>query len=128
MLSEQDYTKAIDKIAAIPCVTMNPAHLAYDVYLMGFAFPEKNAFEEAITRTAIILLKLVNGEIVATMLKRELHGWYSYHYQPSIGQGEKALCRVIFRFRDGGLDVLGFGHRFIPEDVYVRLENRVTGE
>ena len=36
-------------------------------------------------------------------------------------QGEKAVLRVVFRPREGYVEVKGFGHRFKPADIYHRM-------
>ena len=59
-------------------------------------------------------------------MKYEFEDWQSYHYQHRVGQRAKALCRIVFRKTENGIEVKGFGHRRIPEDLYQRLSRGRT--
>lgn len=123
-VSTETLLGAIDAIAAIDGVFMDPADLAQDVFLLSRIYNDEDSFAAAVKRTAVAFANLLNGNVSVSELTRDYCGWSCYHYQPVIGQGQKACLRVVFRRIDAGIDCMGFGHRYEPEDIYRRLSRR----
>lgn len=108
---------------------MNSDSLAQDVFLLSEAFPEEEDFEEAVASTVTALEQVIEGSVDTSPLKYDFAGWQSFHYQHKVEQGAKADCRIVFKRVDEGIEVRGFGHRRVPEDLYQRLRDaRETGE
>lgn len=124
-VSTETLLKAIDAIAAIDGLAMDPADLAQDVFLLAQIYDDEDSFASAVKRTAVAFAKLFNGAVSVSELERDYGGWMCYHYQPTIGQGQKACLRVVFRRVGTGIDCMGFGHRYEPEDIYRRLARRL---
>lgn len=120
-VSDEALRQAAEAIAAADGLAMDPEHLVEDTFLLAYAFEDESEFKAAVANTCRAIAFLVSGQVTPSSLKYEFEDWHSYHYQHRIGQGEKADCRIIFRPTDEGIEVKGFGHRRIPEDLYRRL-------
>ncbi len=126
-ISPSDIRQAIGAIADVPGLRMDPVALAEDVVLLAHAFDTDKEFQAACVSTCHALLLLVEDKVDASDLEYPLEDWRSYHYQHRVGQGLPADCRVIYRrvedAADGApqIEVKGFGHRRIPEDLYTRM-------
>ncbi|NGM17946.1 hypothetical protein GMI70_08090 [Eggerthellaceae bacterium zg-893] len=120
-VSESLIVEAVDAIADVEGLAMDPNHLVEDVYLLAFAFPQDDDFKAAVASTCRAFSQIVEGRVTTSSLKYDFAGWRSYHYQPRVGQGSKAVCRIVFRPTQSGIEVKGFGHRRIPKDLYKRL-------
>lgn len=120
---ENSIKKAISAFAALSGVRFNPQSLVEDVVLLSVSFPDAPSFELACANTARALEQLAKGRVAGAELKKELKGWRSYHYQPKVEQGANASCRIVYRNVADGVEVMGFGHRHVPKDVYGRLNS-----
>ena len=121
MISEAVLLEAAEAVSAVKGLAMDPNDLVEDVFLLAHAFPEERDFKAAIAGTCRVLGRLIAGAVTPSDLKYDLSGWSWYHYQPWVGQGVRAMCRIMFRCIEGGIEVKGFGHRRIPEDFYRRM-------
>lgn len=113
--------KAISALASVEGALMQPEALAEDALCLTLAFPEENDYKSAVVNTTKALRDLVGNRVSTNELAGIFQGWESYHYQPKIGQSIAANMRIVFRRNEGRIYVLGFGHRYVPEDVYRRL-------
>lgn len=120
-VSDSAIDTAIDLIADIPGLRMNPDDLADDVVLMSLAWQDEEEFLLAASATERALRQLIAGTVSAAPLKHNLAGWFSYHYQHARSQGGRADMRIAFRPVDGGIRVRAFGHRDAPTDFYTRI-------
>lgn len=119
--------QAVEVLAEVEGVFMDPASLVEDVFLLAYAFPEEEDFMAACASTSRAFGFLMKGAVDSSNLKYQLEGWDSYHYQHRVGQGVKADCRIMYRRTDDGIEVKGFGHRRIPADFYNRMEGKRLG-
>lgn len=108
-------------IAAVPGLEMDPDGLLEDAYLLAMAFPDEGEFAAAAASTARAVGDLAARRVSSSALKYALDGWSSFHYQHKVSQGARADCRIVFRKTEGGVEVMGFGHRNMPEDIYARM-------
>ena len=115
---------AAKAIASVEQVRMDPRYVVEDTILFAEAFPEAEDFDIAVANLIRTLTQLVRNRITPAALKHQLAGWHSCHFQHRVGQGVPADCRIIYRQRDEALEVLAFGHRSRPADIY----QRTTGE
>lgn len=120
-IRENALAQGIEAIASCKGLAMDPDHLVEDVFLLAYAFPNEDDFMAAVASTCRAITHAATGSVTPSSLKYEFEEWHSYHYQHRIGQGAKADCRIIFRRAKDGIEVKGFGHRRIPEDLYRRM-------
>ncbi|MCI8367808.1 MAG: hypothetical protein HFJ66_09495 [Eggerthellaceae bacterium] len=120
-IDEEILREAVVAIADVPGLHMDADDLVEDIYLLAYAFPEEGDFKAAVASTVRAMGQLSVGRVSASPLKHNFAAWSSYHYQPRVGQGARAVCRIVFRPVEGGIEVKGFGHRRIPKDFYERI-------
>lgn len=120
-VSDELVLEAALAIAAAPGLEMDPDGLLEDAYLLAFAFPDEAEFAAAAASTVRAIGDLSAGRVSSSRLKYALDGWSSFHYQHRVSQGARADCRIVFRETDGGIEVMGFGHRSVPKDFYSRM-------
>ena len=120
-ISDERVLEAALAIAGVPGLEMDPNDLVEDVFLLAFAFPDESEFMAATAATVRAIGNLVAHRVTPALLKYQLEGWSSFHYQHRISQGGRADCRIVFRETDDGIEVKGFGHRRIPTDFYIRM-------
>lgn len=122
-ISDSTIDSAIELIAAIPGIEMDPDDLADDIILLSVAFPEEEPFLQSVVATERALRQLIDGKVDSAHLKYNLEDWCSFHYQHTRAQGQRANMRIVFQQLDDGIRVRAFGHRDIPADVYERIVN-----
>ena len=123
-VSENALHSCIHALASVEGMLMDPRALTEDVLLLAEAFPDEADFLLAAASTRRALEQCARGTITPTALDRSLAGWLSYHYQHKVGQGQQADMRVVYRETDRGIEVKGFGHRWLPADVYGHVSGR----
>ena len=125
-VGRDDLVRAIQILASVEGMQMDPAALAQDVLAVADAWPTADEFRLAIAATRRVLERLVSGAAEGTPLKYNLSAWSSLHYQHKRAQGQRADMRVVYQRTEGeaGIRVRGFGHRHVPQDVYRRLRGR----
>lgn len=114
----------IRRIAAVPGIEMDPDALVDDVVLMAYAFTNEDLFNTAMTNVASALLLIFKHRDVGQDLQANLTGWKSYHFQSQRIRKHPADLRIVYQDTGSVIRVRGFGHRWIPEEVYRRLHNR----
>ena len=120
-ISADFIAQAIDRLASVPGVLMDPDALAEDAFLLSVSFPDEHEFLAAVLATERALRHLAAGRVSSSRLERNRAEWMSYHYQHRIAQGEQADCRIEWQTRNGVVYVRGFGHRWRPVDFYARM-------
>lgn len=116
--------QAIDRLASVPGVLMDPDALAEDAFLLSVSFPDEHDFLAAVLATERALQHLATGRVSSARLGRDRAEWMSYHYQHRIAQGQQADGRIEWQARDGVAYVRGFGHRWCPVDFYARIAHQ----
>lgn len=120
-ISDEQFVSAIKAVSAVEGIYMDPNDLADDVFLLSYAWPDSEDFEPAVANTCRALSQIAGNIVCGTPLEGRYAEWRSFHYQHKRAQGAKADMRIIFQRRDGSIIVKGFGHRYIPADIYSRL-------
>ena len=126
-VSDSAIDAAIDLIAAVPGLEMDPDDLADDVVLLSVALPEEADFLKAVASTERALRQLVGQTVDSAPLAHNLAGWLSYHYQHTRKQGQRANMRIVFQRVGEGIRVRAFGHRDVPSDFYERIVHSRPG-
>lgn len=122
-VSKTVVAQAIAALSSVESISMEPKVLVEDAALLTRAFGEEEAYKAAVVNTVKALKDISKGRIVPDALSGAYEGWFSYHYQPRVAQGTPASIRIIFKQIEGSIYVLGFGHRYIPSDIYRRLRS-----
>ena len=112
---------AVARIAEIDGIEMSPEALVEDTVLLAVAWPEEDDFAAAVASTVRTLCLVVRDCVIPSHLDNELDGWLSYHCQLHRIQGCPSHLRVVYRRTERGVEIMGFGHRFKPTDIYRRL-------
>ena len=100
---------------------MDAASLAEDVMCVALAFPEDQDFLAAITNTVKALRLISEDKVRPAELRWDFSGWLCFHYRSSVTISGSADMRIVYRKIESEILVMGFGHRFIPKDLYRRL-------
>ncbi len=125
MISRELMVAAINDIAAIKNIEMDPKHLALDVYAIAQAFSDEEEFKEVIVSIIIAIKDVFKDGDIGDDLKYRLEGFKSYHFSspyPKIPGDED--MRVVYPAYKSTI-ILAFGHRYIPFKFYERLKTRV---
>ncbi len=117
---------AIERLTSIPNVSFHVDGLADDLHSLIAMWPDEQAFLTVISSTVGAIELIVEDKALASLLSRDLAGWRSFHYPHSRSHRGKADMRIIYRRVGSEVQVLGFGHRYVPSDVYARLIDRAT--
>lgn len=120
-ISNELLEQAIDIIAEIPHLEMDPEALLEDVVLLAYVWPDENEFKAAVASVVRTTQQLIEGKVSGVPLKYNHTDWLSYHYQHRRTQKAKADMRTIYQKKIEDIRVRGFGHRRIPTDIYKRL-------
>lgn len=105
-------------MVALPFLSMDAASLAEDVMCVALAFPKERDFLAAISNTVKALRLIAEDEVRPAKLKWDFSDWLCFHYRSSARLQGSADMRIVYRKVDSEVLVMGFGHRFIPKDLY----------
>ena len=115
---------AVQTVSGIRGVRMNPDSVADDVISLATAIADEEPFTCAVANTARAIQRLAVGKVEGTPLTGVFEGWSSFHFQSERKNGASANMRVVYRRNGGVTEVLGFGHRWLPSDVYAAISSR----
>ena len=117
-ISKERILSAALEIASVEHVRMDSRYVLEDTMRLADAFPEEEEFTAAVANLTRTLSQLVRNRLTPAALKHQLSGWHSCHFQHRVRQGMPADCRIIYRQQGELIDVLAFGHRRRPTDIY----------
>ncbi|MBR3157490.1 MAG: hypothetical protein IKG18_09085 [Atopobiaceae bacterium] len=120
-ISDSLLRRSIVILAGVEGVDMDPDALVEDVVLLAHAFPDEKDFGAAVLNTQKALTQIRDRRVSSSSLLHNHLTWFSYHYQHSVSQGQRADMRIEWQPREGGIRVRGFGHRWIPSHFYERM-------
>ena len=118
MVTDELVETAIETIAAVPLLAMNPSNLVDDVERLAQTWVDAEQFVRALASTQRALRQLSAKRVAGRPLSGVFEGWSSYHYQSMRTSKHPADMRIVYRYEEDVLHVLAFGHRYIPEDLY----------
>lgn len=117
---------AIAQISVIPKLYMDPQHLVLDLLALTSveSFDTDEKFSSVI-RTLIHSLEIISkfpesGE----PLKNDFYGYYPYHFlsdYPSNPPHDD--MRIVYTIQNAQLWIIGFGHRYLPSDIYEKIRS-----
>ena len=120
-INDQQLLEAISAISSIESIAMDADDLADDIMLVAYVWPTPDEFKSAIANTCRALSQIASRQVSGTALEGRYRTWFSYHYQHKREKGAKADMRINFQRRANDVVIKGFGHRYIPVDIYARL-------
>jgi hypothetical protein len=104
-------------------VSMDADRVVDDIVLVAYVFNDPEEFVKAMHNVVDVLRLIVQQRNIGEELKGAKAGWHSFHFQSQRIQRHKADMRMVYQDSGTTIRVKGFGHRWIPEDLYQRLSN-----
>ncbi|MDA8347044.1 MAG: hypothetical protein M0Z66_16500 [Thermaerobacter sp.] len=102
----------------------NPADVLDDLASLEAAFPSPESYKVALEE-AIHQLHVVVRQQPGKGMRGRLNVWRRHAFQSMPARGGKADLRIVYKASDGSeVELLGFGHRHVPRDIYQRLRSR----
>lgn len=123
-ISNQLLQNAINIIASVNGIQMDPNALVDDVVLVALVYDDPQVFQTAITNITNALNLIVQRRNIGTPLTGNLSGWISYHFQSQRNQKHPADLRIAYQDLGTSIQVRGFGNRHLPNDFYKKLYGR----
>lgn len=120
-LTNEIIAEAIKSVMQVPRAILDVSNLADDVKSITDVWPGENDFLMAMSSTVRAILLVAEGRARYSVLKRDLRGWNCFHYHSTRRPTGKADMRLVFREKGDDIEVLGFGHRYLPLDFYDRV-------
>lgn len=114
----------IERVAELDGLSMDADKLIEDVVMVAIAFnQDPDIFELAMTNTVEALKLIIRERTVGQELVGNKVGWTSFHFQSRKIRKLKADMRIVYRDVDKYIQVMGFGHRWLPQEIYDRLSS-----
>ncbi len=123
-ISNELIVQAIENIANIKGIEMDPDYLLDDVVLVAYVFNAEDIFKKAISQIVHSLNLIINKRSIGQPLVGNLTGWFSFHFQSQRVSKHPADLRCVYKDAGVEIQVRGFGHRHLPGDIYRRLYGR----
>jgi hypothetical protein len=114
----------IDHVASVQGIEMDPDALVDDVVFIAYSFDQDDTFIAAMTQIVHSLLLLVKRRNMGQSLVGNFSDWRSFHFQSQRTKGHPADLRMVYKDTGTSIRVRGFGHRHLPQNIYLRLYSR----
>ncbi len=109
-------------------LAFHEADVLADLIALESAFPDASAYGRALSEI-LHQLRVAVEQMPGREMVGRVTGWRRYAFRSDRQTaGVRADLRIVYRVQGGRLVLFGFGHRSIPEDVYLRLRNRPLPE
>jgi hypothetical protein len=111
----------IEVVTRLP-IEVNPDYFNEDIEHLRSIFSDDEDFVKALAAVRHEFVMAVRDpNAYGIELDHQYRGWRRSKFQSQKKSGHKADLRLVYRpLPDGGLAVLVFGHRYIPDSVYFR--------
>lgn len=98
-----------------------------DLGALTTAFPDPHQHWQAL-QAILKQLRILATHLPGKPMKGQLFGsWRRHAFESAPQRRGPADLRIVYRVHDDGtVEVLGFGHRHVPESLYGRLHDRAT--
>ena len=123
-ISPQAQHQAVQLLSSIEGLQANPLFLAEDVFQLSQVWESEEEFLRAVNATALAIKQLASGAVDVASLSYKLEGWSAYHYQHARSQGSPADMRIVFQVEGPRIKMLAFGHRSLPNSIYLTAGQR----
>ena len=124
-ISDSEKIKALDDITSIKNISLKPGFLIEDIELLAQVCDDSEHFAEAVKQTCHHLALLVLNKLHVSELDYNYKDYKSCHYQSRKIPGQKADMRIVYKREGEKILVKGFGNRWIPDEIYLRLAKRL---
>ena len=112
----------IDRLAELEGVSMDADALVEDVIVLAAAFnQDPDVFPVVMMNVIKAFQNLLHKRNAGQPLTGNHVAWLSFHFQSRAIRKLKADMRIVYRDTGSTLEILGFGHRWIPQEIYHRL-------
>lgn len=111
----------IEQLSQIDGISMDADRLVDDVVLVAYVFDDPQLFSTAIANVINAINLVVRERRIGPALVNNKAGWWSYHFQSQRTQRHTADMRIVYQDTGTTIRIMGFGHRWIPQDLYDRL-------
>ncbi len=102
----------------------DPIDVWNDLLTLELAFPSPEQFGSAVGEVVHQLTVITASEPGKPMFGT-FGGWKRHAFQSEPSIGGRADVRIVYKVSDDGrIALLGFGHRYLPNDIYLRLRVR----
>ncbi len=108
-------------VSAVPGVEMDGDALVDDIVLIAHVFDDPQRFETAMSQIVNSLNLIVKKRDMGAELKSNLSAWRCFHFQSRRTAKHPADLRIVYQDTGAAIRVRGFGHRWLPDDIYRRL-------
>lgn len=123
-ISDELFEFWIERVSELEGLSMDADKLVEDVVLIAVAFDQDpDIFSYAMTNTIEALKLILRQRNVGQPLVGNKYGWMSYHFQSRRIPKLKADMRIVYRDMGTSIQIMGFGHRWIPQSIYTRLSS-----
>lgn len=112
-----------EQLTALTGIAIHAADVLADLDALERAYPDPERYALALDAVLRQMEQLLERPLGRPM-QRRFSGWWRCAFQSRPVAGMRADLRIVYRQGDGGLRVLGFGHRRLPRDLYLRLGTR----
>lgn len=126
-ITDQDLEQAIELIATIKDIDFNIPELVEDIVLLAEEYPTKPEFKLAVREIKRSIENIKKNPKIGHELERNYSDWWSHVYKPQSKNGFEPELRTVYQDRkeiNGTIRIRGFGHRWNPESIYKRLQDR----
>lgn len=113
----------LEGLASLPDVAINADDVYDDLEALAKAFPDPERYATAL-RAILAQLRILVKQAPGKPMQGRYAGWRRHAFQSQQRRGARADLRIVYRIEGGRAEVLGFGHRHDPVDVYLRLRER----
>lgn len=112
----------IDRVSELEGISMDADKLVEDIVLIAIAFDQDSEILSAVMTNTIEAFKLiVRDRSIGQELMGNKSVWSSYHFQSRRIRKQKADMRLVYRDSGTSIQIMGFGHRWLPQQIYDRL-------
>ena len=120
-ISDELLQFGIDQLAGLAGISMDADRLVDDVVLVAYAFDDPQLFSTAIANIVSAINLILRQRNIGTALVNNKAGWWSYHFQSQRSQRRPPDMRIVYQDTGTTIRIMGFGHRWVPQDIYTRL-------
>lgn len=114
----------ISELVKLKGISMGADEVVDDVVLTAYVFDDPKTFSIVMTNLVNVFQLIVQQRNIGQALVGSKVGWISFHFQSQRTKKHDADMRIVYRDTGSTILVMGFGHRFLPDDIYQRLKDR----
>ncbi len=123
-ISDEQLSAWIECVAKLEGLMMDAEKLVEDIVLVAVAFNnDPETFSVVMANTIEAFQLILRARNIGQPLGGNKAGWISYHFQSHRTRRHKADMRIVYRNTGIAIQIMGFGHRWMPQPIYDRLSS-----